>query len=57
MKANWLNHWQGLAIFLITLVTVAQPPAAIAQNAWQPAWTIGVFDQSSGEFHSGTRFR
>ena len=52
MKSNWLNHWQAMAIFLIILVAAAQPQAAMSQNAWQPVWTIGVFNQSSGEFHS-----
>lgn len=53
MKRSWSNHWQAWMICLITLAAIAQPQAAISQEAWQPVWTIGVFNQSSGEFDPG----
>jgi len=53
MRLNWLNRWQALWIALIAFVAFAEPQAAMAQDAWQPVWTIGVFDQSSAEFDPG----
>ena len=53
MKRYGLNHWQARGICLVALVVAAQPQAAKSQDAWQPVWTIGVFNESSGEFHSG----
>jgi alpha-mannosidase len=50
VKSNWLKYSKSLAKFLIILAAILQPRAARGQNAWQPVWSIGEFNQSSGEF-------
>ena len=53
MKLNWLDRWQAVLIASVIFFAFAQPQAAMAQAAWQPVWTVGVFDQSSAEFKTG----
>ena len=58
MRLDGLNRWQAMLMVFIALVTVGEARglarASAPQNAWQPVWKIGTFDQSSSEFHSGT---